>query len=273
MDHERIEQQNLAELYATGRLSPEDVELFEEHLLECRECRERVAWADDLRESVRTAAREDVVRTTAGLGVFAWLARRGWLVAALLALLLLPAWLLLDRSRLERELAAARRPAPETPALPLPTPPAESAREADLEAERRRLEQELKAALEAHARLAEEVVRLTRPQVNTAIFSIGVVRGDEPNANEIQLGPAPEWIVLSVDPPQAGHDLYRATLVDSHGRVIWKGDGLRPGAGDALVLSVYSTLLERGSYRLRLEALGAGGKVEPAGEVPFRVRR
>ncbi|HSN86711.1 MAG TPA: zf-HC2 domain-containing protein, partial [Thermoanaerobaculia bacterium] len=60
MDHQRIEEESIAELYATGRLSPVDEELFEEHLLECRECRERVAWADGLRDAVRTVAAEEV---------------------------------------------------------------------------------------------------------------------------------------------------------------------------------------------------------------------
>jgi hypothetical protein len=270
MDHETIEQRNIAELYATGRLPPEDVELFEEHLLECRECRERVAWADDLRETVQTAAVEDAVSTHVGL--LAWLSRRGLAIAALLALILLPAWLLLDRSRLERELAAARRqaesrpapPVPDTPSLPTPAPPADNGEPA-------RLAQELKTEREAHARLSDEIARLTRPQVNTAIFSLGVVRGEQ-DANEVELGREPEWIVLSVDPPQAGHDLYRATLLDSHGRTIWKGDGLRPGAGDALVISVYSTLLAPGDYRLRLTGVTADGKTAPAGDVPFRVR-
>src|SRR5688500_16267804 len=137
MDHRRIEEQNVAELYVTGRLSPEDEETFESHLLECSECRESVGWADDLRTSIRAVAAEDAARASVQLGFLAWVSRRtrtaraGLLMAALLAVAALPAWLQADRSRLARELSEARSEArseadtaAERPAAPAPAPAA-----------------------------------------------------------------------------------------------------------------------------------------------------
>lgn len=280
MDHQRIEAEGIAELYATGRLPPQDEEDFEIHLLECRECRERVAAADDLCDSIRTIATEaaeDAARATAGAGVLAVLLRRsraarlGLLSVALLALAALPAWLLLDRSRLERELAAAREAA-EHPAPPVPVPPASDGRELEqLAQERSRLEEELRQERAAREGLAGRISQLTRPQVNTALFSLGLVRG-EPAGDVVDLGAAPEWILLSLELPRVEFDTYRATLLDAKGATVWRGDGLRPTASDTLTVLLYSDLLRPGAYRLRLEGM-ADGRAAPAAEIPFRVQR
>jgi hypothetical protein len=302
MDHRRIEEMNIPELYATGRLSSEDEEDFETHLLECRECREQVAWADDFGTSVRTvavAAVEEVARVATRAGFLVWLARRGaavrmGLTAALLVLAALPAWLLVERSSLQAELAKARsisepaqraeraeRPAPQA-AASLPTPPAaptatatsaptaqnpDTATQAELD----RLAQELSRERQAREALAGRMAALTQPQINTPVVSLGVVRGMS-NAGEVELGPDPEWIVLSLELPAADHDTYRATLFDAAGRRVWQRDGNLPTASDTLIVLVYSDLLKPGEYRMSLEGVD-GGRAVPAGEIPFRVRR
>jgi hypothetical protein len=289
MDHRRIEEMNVPELYATGRLSNEDEEAFETHLLECRECREQVAWADDLGASMRAVAVETVqeaTRTAARAGVLVWLARRTpalrtALTAALLVLAALPAWLLVERSSLQAELAqaqaAAERPAATSATTatnqPVPQGP-DAATKAELERlnqERSRLAAELGQEREARQALASRVEGLTRPQVNTAVVSLGVVRGAS-DAGEVELGPDPEWIVLSLELPAAEHETYRASLFDARGRRVWQGDGLRPTGSDTLNVLVYSDLLKPGEYRMSLEGVGEGQAV-PAGEIPFRVRR
>lgn len=273
MDHRLIEEQNVAALYVAGQLPPEDEERFEEHLLECRECRERVAWAEDLEGSFQAMAAEDGARA-AGAGLLAWLARRSrWLGVAALFLLAaaLPAWLLVERGRLQRELAAARAVRPAPPAS-TPIPPREAGEgELRAEQERRRLESELQAARDERERLAGQLAELTRPQVNTAIFSLGLVRGEE-DANRVLVGPEPAWIVLSFELPPADAASYRATLLDARGQTVWKGEGLRPTASDTLVLGLYSDLLAPGAYRLVLEGLAAGDQAATT-EIPFRVAR
>lgn len=280
MDHRLIEDENIAELYATGRLSPEDEEELEIHLLECRECRARVAQADDFRDSLRTVAAENAARATVQLGLLGWLARQsrsarlGLLTAALLVLVALPTWLVIERVRLERELADARK-ATERPIFlepREPAPPTDTGELARLAQERSRLQEELRQERTAREALADRIARLTQPQVNTAIYSLGLVRG-ESEIPEIDLGSSSEWIVLSLDLPLTGHDTYRATLLDARGTAGWRGDGLRPTPSDTLTLLFPSDLLKPGDYRLHLEAVDAGGRVLPAGEIPFRVRR
>ncbi len=273
MDHQRIEEGNITELYVAGQLPAEEEALFEEHLIECRECRERVAWAEDLRGSFQAMAAEDHTRAAVGIGLFAWLARhqraaRLGLAALLLLALVLPAWLLVEQGELRRELALARaeaarsRPpaAVEAPARPDP-----------LAEERRRLEGQLQAELQETEELKKQLSEITRPQVNTAIFSLGVIRGEGDRTQPLRIGPRPEWIVLSIEAPEAGPESWRATLLDRNGRTVWRGEGLRPTANDELVLGLYSDLLPPGDYRLRLQAMPANGG--SASEIPFRVER
>ena len=275
MNHRRIEEQNIAELYVTGRLSPEDEETFESHLLECSECRESVGWADDLRTSIRAVAAEDAARASVQLGFLAWVSRRtrtgraGLLMAALLAVAALPAWLNADRSRLARELTEARSEAQiatELPAAPAPAPavpaPDNSALE-KLAEENKRLAEQLRDTNEQLAQAAE-------PQINTRIVSLDRVRGgsDDPT---VPLGPSPEALVLTLQLPQVDYDVYRVTLLDGKNKTLWKKDGLVPTANDALTILFPSERLEAGTaYRFRIEGMEPGGRAVDVGALPFR---
>lgn len=279
MDDRHVEFEDIAEQYVTGRLPPAEEESFEVHLLECRECRDRVALADDFRDSIRGVAAEEASRVAAQLGFFGWLARsraaRRGCVAAALLVLALPLWLLVDRSRLERELAESRKPAPPSaiPALPpVRNPEGTDDELARLAGERNRLEQELRRERAAREDLSERIARLTRPQVNAAIYTLGVVRG-ESHGIEIEIGPSPEWIVLSLELPQILHETYRVTLLDTRGATVWQLDGLQPTSSDTLTVLAHSGLLEPGDYRFRLEGLDPENRSVPAGEIPFRVVR
>jgi hypothetical protein len=287
MDHRLIEEQNIAEAYVAGHLPPDDEERFEEHLIECRECRERVAWAEDMRGSFQALGTEEAARTVQAaqavqLGLLAWLARHrgaaGLAVAVLLLLLALPGWLLLDRQRLQGELAAARAAASRsTPPPPQPPPgnpsapsaPSDTAERDRLAAQARDLEQQLAAARARGEELAGRLAALTRPQVNTAIFSLGVVRG-EGDTNRVAVGREPAWIVLSIELPDAAAASYRATLEDAQGKTVWQGDGLQPTASDTLVLTLWSDLLAPGAYRLVLAKSAADPRPTA---VPFEVVR
>lgn len=272
MDHRRIDDQNIAELYVTGRLSPEDEETFESHLLECSECRERVSWADDLRGSIRAVAAEEVGRASAHLGFLAWLSRRtrsaraGLLMAALLAVAALPAWLQADRARMARELeearAAAERPAPPAPAPaePAPAEPAPAMPDPAME----RLVQE-------KSRLEQQVAQLSEPQVNYVV-PLGTVRGDS-GLTPVELGPSPERILLQLEPSDLGHDVYRVTLLEG-GTSLWRKDGFELTASETVNVLVDSGSLAAGStYRLVLEGIEPGGRAVPAGEFSFRAVR
>lgn len=279
MDHRRIEEMNIPELYATGRLSPEDEEIFETHLLECRECREQVAWAEDFGSGVRTVAVEETARVAAKAGILVWLTRRpvlrGALTAALLALAALPAWLLAERSTLQAELAEARaaaaRPVPAPQVAPVPKGPDPALLKQDLDRlseERSRLQAQLAREREAHEKIAGQMAALTQPQANTAVFSLGVVRGAT-DAQKIELGSEPEFLVLSLDLPATEYESYRASLFDARGRKVWQDDGLLPTVSDSLPVLVHSSFLKPGSYRISLEGI-ENGRAVPAGSVEFQ---
>lgn len=279
MNHEEIAERNVVERYLMHRLTADEEERFEEHLLECAECRERVEWEEDFQDSFRTVAAEETARTAlaARVGILAFLAQRSaarrWLLAAASLLLLgLPAvWLLREQSRLRGEIAHLRaavarpRETPVPSTTPAPVPPHSG------DAERQRLEEELRAEQSAREELEGRLARLTRPQVNVPIFALGFLRGEDDSANRVELGDEPEWIVLTVElPPEEAHS-YRATLLTDAGREVWQGAGLLPTAEGTVNVSLYSTLLPPGRYRLRLEAVDAGGRATPGGEIPFRV--
>lgn len=279
MDHRRIDEQNIAELYVTGRLSPEDEEIFESHLLECSECRESVGWADDLRTSIRTVAAEDAARASAQLGFLAWVSRRtrsaraGLLMAALLAVAALPAWLQADRSRLARELTEARsearsegNTAAERPAAPAPAPAApivpDSSELEKLAEENRLLAEQLRDS-------REQLAQVDEPQINTPIVSLGVVRGESDAT--VELGPAPEPILLSLELPQVEYDTYRVTLLDNGNKTVWQKGGLEPTANETLTILFPSERLKAGtSYRFHLEGMEPGGRAVEVGDIPFR---
>jgi hypothetical protein len=269
MDHRLVEEQNVAAAYVAGQLGPEEEEAFEEHLLECRECRERVVLAEDLRSSFHAMAAEDAARAVQ-IGLLAWLARHGRTVGLGLAaalLLTLSGGLLVEQGKLRRELAATRA-APRPAAAPAPPAPAVMAERDRLAGEARRLQQELSAAKRREDELSGRIAALTRPQVNTALFTLGLARGKE-EPNRVVVGREPAWIVLSIELPAPPGETYQATLVDARGRTLWRGEGLHPTASDTLVLTLYSDLLAPGGYRLLLGAPRQPGTAE----IPFEVVR
>ncbi|HWN42019.1 MAG TPA: zf-HC2 domain-containing protein [Thermoanaerobaculia bacterium] len=279
MDHRRIEEQNVAELYVTGRLSPEDEETFESHLLECSECRESVGWADDLRTSIRAVAAEDAARASVQLGFLAWVSRRtrtaraGLLMAALLAVAALPVWLQADRSRLARELTEARseaQTATDRPTAPAPAPAAPQTVPAapDISA-LEKLAEENRLLAEQLRESREQLAQVDEPQINTPIVSLGVVRGESDAT--VELGPSPEPILLSLELPQVEYDTYRVTLLDNRNKTVWQKDGLEPTASETLTILFPSERLKAGtSYRFRLEGMEPGGRAVDIGDIPFR---
>ncbi len=273
MEHEQIAEQNVIARYLMGSLTPEEEELFEEHLLECADCRRQVEWEEDFQNSLHAVASEEAAKATVvRIGLLAWLARHrvaGWLLAAaVLVLAVLPiAGLLREQGRLSDQIARLEAAASQRNPQPIPAPTP-----AGPDPERQALEAELRSERDARTRLAEQIARLTQPQVNTPIFSLGLVRGSEQTPTRIDLGRDPEWIVLAVELPAEEAPSYRASLL-TDGRTVWKGEGLKAGADGTVAITLYSTLLEPGSYKLRLEAVDAKGHGSPAGEIPFRVAK
>jgi hypothetical protein len=290
MDHDRIEEEQVAERYVLGRLAPAEEASFEEHLLTCAECRERVAWAGELHGSLRAMAAEDH-GSAARLGLLAWLvqhrrAARFGLTAVCVALLVLVGMcvgLLLEQGRLRRQLVEARAgsvgataagsrsgAAPAHPAANAPPPPARpqaAAERALLAAQLQRREDELRRERRRGDDLRARLAEIARPQVNAVIASLGLVRG-QGETTRVAVGPLPAWIVLSIELPAPGGGAWQATLLDGRGRTIWSGGGLRPGANDTLALGLHSSLVPPGVYRLLLDR---PGDPPQHSEIPFEV--
>ena len=123
MDHDYIDENNLVELYALGRLPTDEQVRVEQHFAECSECLEQLELAADLGNSLRAAAAEDVetaltVSVVAAVG--RWL-RRPLGVAVLLgsiAVIALPLlWLTSENRRLAGDLERLRQPLANVPSL------------------------------------------------------------------------------------------------------------------------------------------------------------
>lgn len=282
MDHREVEERDLVPAYLRGELSADEEARFEEHLLECTACFERVRWEDELGTGLREAAAEDLVTAAASgaavpvseappvRGGGTW--RPALLAAALVVAIALPAHFLWQRDRRGLELAAERAVAAERSRL--------AAVEGELAETRRRLGEEI-ASLGTEVRseraaredLAGRLARLSRPQVNTPIFRLGASRGagTERPANRIALGAEPEWIVLTFELPAIDFPAYRAALSRDGGEPVWRGDGLLPDATGGFTLILPSTTLAPGTYRLHLQGRTTAGRDIPVADFRFEV--
>jgi hypothetical protein len=108
-DHAAVEARGLLESYHLGSLDPEEEQRLEAHFMDCARCQEELEVQRSFLCGMRTVAAEEAARTAVGLGLLAWLRRRG--VAAVLALLAVAVAgtafvrLLRDNQRLETRLA------------------------------------------------------------------------------------------------------------------------------------------------------------------------
>jgi hypothetical protein len=97
LGHDEVAEQQLADLYLLGRLSPDDAQRFEIHLIECVECQEHIEVGEVLVTGLRRAAAED---TAALIGhATGWLRYRRFLLAAAAVV---PALLLLVLAGVQR---------------------------------------------------------------------------------------------------------------------------------------------------------------------------
>lgn len=271
MDHTYIDDQQIAERYLMGRLSPEEREAFEEHTMICAECLERLELSAGLRSGLQqTAAVAAVARAGAlRLGILATLARlgrsRGMALAftALLLVALVPSGLLLRQVReQQREIARAGRPAPPDPR-----------REAELEGARQALADQRLQAAQERERLQDELSRALRPQANTPILTLAPERsasGLRPPAQQIALPRGSGWIVLALDLEAADSPSYRIRLRGPGGALLWQGAGFEPDPQGTLTLSLPAALLAPGDFSVEVEGLPASGPPVRAARFTFR---
>jgi hypothetical protein len=273
MDHAYIESHGLVELYHQGALPPDEEARFEEHFVYCGECMEQLELARGLQRGIRAMAAEDAARAVVAAGLFAWLARRGRLAQwgmALAALLLaagLPALWLRAGGQTERRELSARLEAQRSAGSELERRLGES------EARRRTAELAAAKPPEPPRSLPSSLVKpLIKPLVNTPVFLLSALRGDDAKPAVIDLSKAGDALALAVD---VGADLrfatYRATITKADGGEVFAQGGLKPNALEALMITFPSAFFAPGEYRLRVEGVEPDGSAAEVGGYPFRV--
>jgi hypothetical protein len=283
MDHTYIDEHQVAERYALGRLSADDAARFEEHSLACPECLDRLEAADELRLGLRHLAAEEAAGTALRLGLLARLVRSRaapWAVAALFLIALLPSGLLL-REVGERDRALAEARAALDASTLRQAPPAATGSAAEIAALRtaaaaalRQAEAERRERERLAAELTAEIADRRRPRINVRIVPLAPERSGaaaEPTTR-VALSPAAEWIVLALELEAAPGARHRAVL-RGPGGTLWQSADLRPDAAGTLTVALPAALFQPGVYTVEAAELSVQGEPAPVGELSFRVVR
>jgi hypothetical protein len=273
MNHDYIDEHQIADRYVMGTLSEEEAEQFEDHSFTCPECLDRIEVARSMRRGFQRVAREDaaLLSSTRQLALVAWLARLGRsrqigvLFLALLVVAVLPAglsWRTFSESARAREAARAAERLH-------PSERARSAQEAarlnsELEQSHRELAQEREARAEA-----ERLARTRQDPAKASVLYLEMERDADPGSPPTQQLRQPEVPVeLAVDPSFAS---YRVVLKNTQGREIWNRAGLRLTGDGTLRFDLPASLLPPGDYTFVAQGTGPGGNPAPAGRFPCRV--
>ncbi|HEY0514234.1 MAG TPA: hypothetical protein VGH73_20185 [Thermoanaerobaculia bacterium] len=261
MDHQAIDAENIAERYVAARLPPEEAARFEEHYLDCPACCARVEAAERLQRGLRRLAEAEAVRAP-GAPRWSRSPRLGLAAAALLAVALLPAWLeLREVQRLRSGLARAKVEKGAADRL--------AAVEGTLQQTRR----DLAAEVAKRETLTREMAADRQPRADLPVVPLTPVRGGPAGGpvRTLKLPAKPGWIALWVEPGDADFPAYRATLRSAQGAVVFQASRLPLNDLGALLVTVHSTSLAPGAYRLDLDGLPPAGAPVPLGRFPLRI--
>jgi len=258
MDHRAIDAEDIAERYVAGRLPPEEAARFEEHYLDCPSCIARVETAERLKRGLRRLAEEAAVRAP-GDSRWSRSPRLALAAAALLAVALVPAWFeLREVQRLRSGLAQAK------------VEKGSADRLATVQQELQQTQADLAAEAEKRETLAREMAADRQPQANLPILPLTPVRGGGP-VRSLKLPARQGWVAFWVEPGDTEYPAYRATLSNDRGAVIFQASRLVLNDLGALLVTVHSTSLAPGAYRLDLDGLPATGAPVPVGRFPLRI--
>jgi Putative zinc-finger len=273
MNHQAIDTGNIAERYVTGRLPPEEATRFEEHYLDCPSCCARVEAAERLQRGLRRLAEEAAVGAPGNSRATSWSRspRLALAAAALIAIALVPAWLELGEiRRLRSDLDATREALAKRPAENGSTE-----RLTAVEGELQRTRRDLAAETAKREAIAREMAADRQPQANLPIVPLTPVRGGvgEGPVRTLNLPEKPGWVAFWVEPGDDSFPAYRATLRTAQGALVFQASGLALNDLGALLVTVHSTSLAPGAYRLDLEGLPSNGAPVSAGRFPLRIQK
>ena len=273
MDHHYIEGHNIPDRYLQGTLSASERTRFEEHVIDCPACLDRLELTEDFRGALRTLAAEGASssRVYPRPGLHAWLMglaagrHAALLAAAMLVLVALPSVLLIvwtgqsrrqvdqasrsvadwQRKYEESQQAAARRKRRcRRGSKNWPGSASRSRRSASGRGRRAWQEGSRQALLQTAPLFDLNIVR-------------GGSRGQSRPETRISIPRSAQWIVLKLE-VEADPEIqsYRATLFTSDERVICRVSDVIASGG--LAVSCDSSLFKTGAYRLVLEGLTRG---------------
>jgi hypothetical protein len=236
VEHREVENDAVVDRYVTGRLPAGERAAFEEHMVDCPECVQEVAWAEDFRGSLRRAegAMAEPPAAPAALR-----APRAWLLAAAgLAGAALPT-VLLVAARQERARSSAEA--------------AEWQRRYELER-------------------AERAAAAPRGDANLPTVMLSASRGGEGGGGALLTLPSGgRWAVILAElEPEAAYVSYRARI-ESAGRVRWSADDVRIAPSGLVSILVPSAELARGEHVLLVDGITREGRPVRAGRYVFRV--
>jgi hypothetical protein len=252
MDHQLIEDTSLPERYLTGRLDGRERALFEEHLVDCQFCLERIEASEALATGLRALA-APVGRVASAPVLARRRAHRStWLVlgacaASVLAVVVTNA----RRGQLARELASERTVSVEA--------------RGQLNAAREQLSVEHTAREAAEARLSAQPQRTA---VRIPVLALIATRGASTAALELPAAPGPFLLLAERENPPHFQS-YGVTLRSSAGAVLWQGH-VRPSSRDVVAVALDSGRFAPGSYSLVLEGEGLGGRLSRVAQYSFR---
>lgn len=237
LDHDVVTERGLIERYHLGTLSAEEEERFEAHYLDCAQCQEELEAQRSFVRGMKTVAAEDAARSAVGLGLLAWLVRRGagvaWALAALAVVVgaLASAHLWRQNERLETRVA-------ELSTGYGPTGPAGDG--------------------------------LGVPLAGVPVTLLGVLRGEDGAPPVIDPGGGPYSLAVDAgaDPRFAS---YAVTLVDAAGEVRYERHGLLPNDLEVIQLTLPADFLPPGEYRFVLRGTRPGGESEQLASHELRV--
>ncbi|HKI06583.1 MAG TPA: hypothetical protein VKK31_31695, partial [Thermoanaerobaculia bacterium] len=224
--------------------------------------------AERLQRGLRRLAEEAAVRAPGSSPISRWSRspRLALAAAALLAVGLVPAWWELGEiRRLRSDLAASQaRTNGER---------GSTDRLAAVQGELEQTRRDLASEAEKREALAREIAADRQPQANLPVLPLTPVRGglgDGP-VRTLKLPAKPGWVALWVEPGDADFPTYRATLRTARGAVVFQASRLALNDLGALLVTVHSTSLSPGDYRLDLDGLPSAGAPVPVGRFPLRI--
>ena len=137
----------------------------------------------------------------------------------------------------------------------------------------RHREGDLAAVVEKQDAIAREVAKDRQPQTNLPFLPLTPVRGGSAGGpvRVLTLPKEPGWVALWVEPGDTNYPAYRATLSNDRGTIVFQASRLALNDLGALLITVHSTSLSPGAYRLDVEGLPRTSGPVQVGRFPLRV--